>query len=329
MDNNKRLRRTVEVIYYNTWANYSIGMKHVLNAVGVHKSKLKLFFQNEIMVNPTKLEDDWLEKFRHSLKKRHVEFYVGYSSVIKEIAEYCLKKNDKSEDFSLKGIIATAEPLYENIRSEAEKVFGCPVLSRYAALEFGVLAQECMEGKKHHLNNAGYFIELLSLTSDKPVKRGESGRIVVTDLHSFAMPLIRYDIGDLAVKTDETCCCGRKGPVFESIEGRLVENIHDEKGGKISYVAVNDAMWSFDDIIKFQFIQKDKNNYLMKLQTKSNFSDEKKLRQRIQNILGNGIKLSVKYVDDIPPLQSGKRPYIINEYLKSKEKEASAEDASA
>lgn len=316
-DKEKTLRRKIEVIYFNSWANYEVGMKHVLNAVGAKKSKLKLLIQNEIITNPTNISENWLQKQRKIFKNNNIHFYVGYSSIVKEFAEFCSKMGDTSQEFELKGIIATSEPLLEEARNKAEKVFGCPVLSRYSSLELGVLAQECKENKKHHINSSSYYIELLSLDSNEAVQEGEVGRIVVTDLYSYAMPLIRYDIGDLAVKTNEKCKCGRTSPIFQSLEGRLVENLLDENGNKISWVAINDAFWPYEKVIRFQIIQSDHRTYRLKLVTKEDFKRENQVIKDLKEILGAEIKIKINYVDKISPLESGKRPYIINELIKN------------
>lgn len=315
-DKEKLKYRTLEVIYHNSWANYQIGDKHLLNAVGGKKSLLKLFLQNEILTNPLYLDGDWLEYQRKVLKTKKVTFYVGYASAIEEFSKYCQKKGDSPEEFHLKGIIAAAEKLHENTRLRTEKVFGCPVLSRYGALESGVMSQECPEEKKHHINIAHYNVEILDLNEDKSAKPRELGRVVITDLFSKAMPLIRYDIGDFAILSAKKCKCGRTSPIFERLEGRSVENAIDSRGNLVSWVAINDALWPYTEIKEFQFIQKGKIDYELNLVSPEIDSYIDKISKDFQAILGQDIKLSIKFVDRIDRLKSGKKPYIINEYKK-------------
>lgn len=315
-DKKKKERRTIEVIYYNGWAGYEFGDKHILNAVGGKKSKLKLFMQNEILTNPLHLNGSWLENQRNLLLKKNVRFYVGYASALDRFASYCKQKKDVPERFHIKGIIAAAEKLNEKTRKTAKEVFGCPVLSRYGSLETGVLSQECPEKEKHHINTASYHIELLALHSDEPVKYGEIGRVVVTDLFSYGMPLIRYDIGDLAVLSETKCDCGRVSPIFERLEGRLVENVLDVNGNLVSWIAINDALWPFNEIQEFQFIQNSKNEYILNLKSLEPGKNIKKVEQLFKVILGDSIDLKIRYVDHIPSEKSGKTPYIINNYLK-------------
>lgn len=318
LDKEKKKHRAIEIAYYNSWADYKLGDKHILNAVGGKKSKLKLFLQNEILTNPLHLDGTWLENQRKLIKNGGVRFYIGYASAVDQFTKYCSSKGDSPKDFNLKGIIAIAEKLKESTRELAEKTFGCKVLSRYASAETGVLSHECPEEKKHHLNTAGYYIEILALDSDKTVGFGKIGRVVVTDLYSFGMPLIRYDTGDLAILSNEKCKCGRTSPIFEKLEGRAVENVTDPDGNLISWIAINDALWPYTEISEFQFIQLTKNSYKLKLvSNQKNKSDDKILRDYL-GILGKSAKLELEYVDKIEYERSGKKPYIINQYLKDK-----------
>lgn len=317
LDRAKKQRQLIELVYYNNWANYKVGMRHVLNITGSNKSKALMFVQNETIYCFPELQGRWRDDLRAELKQGKVKIYIGFASAVEELAAYCHTLKDIPADFSLLGMITISEALNEPARDRAEQVFGCPVISRYAAMELGVLAHECPEAKKHHLNSANYHIEMLSLDSDEPVKAGEVGRVVVTDLHNFGVPLLRYDTGDLAVLSDQECSCGRKGPIFERIEGRLVENIFDEKGRRLSGFTISYLLRDYTEIIRYQFIQKDEKKFFLKLVTGNNFLIEDEICEKIKEKLGRGIDLRIDYVQDIQPLKSGKRPYVINEYMLS------------
>lgn len=319
LDRAKKQRQLMELVYYNSWANYKVGMRHVLNITGSKKSRVLKYIQNESIHCFPELQGAWREALRAELKQGKAKIYIGFASALEEFAGYCEKLGDTATDFNLKGIITISQGLNEAARVKAEQVFGCPVISRYAAMEFGVLAHECPEAKKHHLNCANYIIELLAPDADVPVKPGEVGRIVVTDLHNFGVPLLRYDTGDLAVLSALECICGRRGPVFERIEGRLVENIFDDQGRRWSGFMISYLLRDYTELVRFQFVQKDKNKYLLKLITRDNFTVEAEIAGKIKEKLGQGIDLTIEYVEDIPPLQSGKRPYVINEYLISQQ----------
>lgn len=294
-------------------------MKHVL--IGAKdRSRINMLLQNKIFMKPTELDISWLEQQRKTLLEKGVKTIIGYPSVIKALAEFCKSKGDTAANFNITGIIATSEPLYEETREIAEKIFGCAVVGRYASEELGVIAHECIQERNYHLNEASYKIELLAIDEDRPVTRGELGRVVVTDLYSHAMPLIRYDTGDLAVlKENFKCKCGFDSPVFERIEGRNVEIIYNTSGIRISPFAINSTMRDINHVFQFQFIQKNASLYILRLSVLDSYikgETESIILTRLKNVLGNDAEIILEYTSTIPPLKSGKRPYIISEYKK-------------
>ena len=226
---------------------------------------------------------------------------IGYASAILALAEYCNKKGDKPEQFNLKGIITSSETLYESTRNLIKETFGCDVISRYSTEEFGVLAHECTVENLHHVNELSYIVEL--------------GRVVVTDLFSHAMPLIRYDTGDLAILGEE-CNCNLKGMVLERIEGRSIETIYDTNGERVSAFAINGAMRDLNNVYQYQFVQESPLINTIKLCVSNEFRESEVIISRFKNILGDKASIKIEYVDEIPKLKSGKRPYIISNYKK-------------
>jgi len=310
----KKKRQQAEVIYFGKLANYDVGIKHAYARVTKSKSKLKLFLQNQLLIDPTNMNIDWFARYRNELKKGY-KVIIGYPSTITALAKYCLKKGDSSKDFSLQGVITTAEPLLQDQRKVLAELFGCPIVNRYSTEEFGVVANSCSEGNLH-LNRATFKVELLD-DNGKEVKPDEIGRIVITDLYSHALPLIRYDIGDLG-KYKSGCTCGYEGKVLTSVLGRQIETIYNTMGEYISPFALNGAMRDLDGILQFQFIQEGKDSYRLLIVPLENYisSTEEIIKRRFLDILGNDAKFEIEKVNDIPPFNSGKRPYIIQKYRK-------------
>jgi phenylacetate-CoA ligase len=307
----KKARRTAEVIYFGGWAGYEVGVRYAHFSV-THKSRLTALLQNEIRFDRTFLDEPRLEAQRQTLQRRKLPLINSPPSHLGALAEYCRAKGDGPASFGVRAIICFAEPLPESVRMTFKQVFGCPVMSRYATLELGVLAHECRHQSHHHLNVASYVVELLSMNSDRPVSPGELGRVVVTDLFSQAMPLIRYDTGDLAVPGD-ACPCGRPGPTLRRVEGRLVEEVTGTNGQRIAGIKFDVLLADLDGIVQYQFAQTDEKRYELRLHTLPSFHQEELARQRLLSVLGADADLRFCYVDQIPPLPSGKRPYIVNE----------------
>jgi phenylacetate-CoA ligase len=308
----KFIRHQAEVIYHAQWVGYRLGARTAQTRARKPKGPVGLFMQNLVMMNPTHLTEEWLAEQRRLLRQQRVEMLVGYPSALAAIAAHCRAAGDTPSDFSLRVLIAMAEPLREDTREMIETTFGCPAYSRYATEECGVLAQECPGARQHHLNQATFVFEVLDRARDAPAAPGELGRVVVTDLWSQAMPLIRYDLGDLAVM-EEQCACGWPGPVLTCIEGRAVETVYDTAGQGISPFAINARVKDLDNILQLQFVQHAPARYTMRLHTMPAFDQEGLLKERLLSLVGADAELSFEYVDEIPPLASGKRPYIVNE----------------
>lgn len=317
LSKDKRDRQQAEVIYFNGRAGYKVGMRYAQVRVEP-RGRWRLFLQNGVFMNPSVIDKNWLEKQRQVLKNDKVEFIsAGYPSAIKPIAEYCRSKRDKPGDFVLKGIITGAEPLLEADRGSFERIFGCIVLDRYSSSELGVVSHECAKCKTHHVNFISHKIELLAIENDEPVELGEVGRVVVTDLFSHAMPLIRYDMGDLSVWARKDCPCGMDVPTLESIQGRVVETVYDPSGKMVNSLAIVRCARGLINIIEYRFIQKTRDSYICKLHVMPSFNQEGILRERLRKVLGLDARINFEYVDLIPPLPSGKRPYVINEFKRS------------
>lgn len=249
------------------------------------------------------------------IKSTRVKSLIGFPSAISSIAQYCIDRGNEPKDFNVSGIIISGESLYDNQRKTIEEAFGAVYLSRYSTEELGVLAHECKDGHNHHINVASYHVEIMRLEQDIPANPGELGRIVVTDLFSYAMPLIRYETGDLGIMGDK-CHCGFNTPILESVEGRSLEAILTTDGKKISPFFVNPIMKDYNEIVQFQFVQTDKDKYTLKIVGTLDNKRLEQLRTKYLEVIGKDAAFTIEVVEEIPTLRSGKRAYVVNEYIK-------------
>ncbi|MBS4192609.1 phenylacetate--CoA ligase family protein [Bacillus sp. FJAT-49705] len=307
----KKYRQKAEVIYFGRESAYEIGKRHAYIRVTKAKSKTTLFLQNEILIDPTNINKNWLETNRNHLKD-NVRVVIGYPSSLYILAKYCLEKGDDYNSFSIEGIITTAEPLLEEQKIIIEKLFRCNITSRYSTEEFGVLANQCHKGN-HHINHASFEIEVLKTDKDVPAAPGEIGRIIVTDLYSHALPLIRYNTGDLGIYENK-CECGFDGKILKKVIGREVETIFDTNGERVSPFAINGAMRDIENVLQYQFIQENEKVFKLLIVPVNNLREQTNdiLTERFQAILGNEAIININVVETIKPLPSGKRPYIIS-----------------
>lgn len=313
----KRNRVLAEMMYFWGKAGYQIGMRYVYFRIWTplnQKSKISSRARNIVMWDIIRLDEEKLEKIRETLKTDHkIKMLLGYASTYENLANYLFKCNDTPDMFSIKTIISCAESLPDITRQQLEKVFGCAVVSLYSNQENGMIAQECIKNKEFHVNSASFHIEFLKFDSADPAGVGEQGRIVITDLFNYAMPLIRYDTGDVGTcKKDAEC--GWDTEMMSSVEGRKVDFIYDTKGNKLSPHTITNYMWPFNKILQFQFIQEEEKQYIIKLNESERHYEDAEFIGLFKSILGEDAEIIIEHVSEIPVLRSGKRKKVVCNY---------------
>jgi phenylacetate-CoA ligase len=107
------------------------------------------------------------------------------------------------------------------MRELIEEAFGAPIYDTYASIEFNLLAWQCRQTGGLHTCDDGVVMEIMD--GARAVREGEEGEVVGTDLHSYAMPMIRYRLGDIATKGRSPCPCGQPFSTIRSIRGRTID----------------------------------------------------------------------------------------------------------
>ena len=118
----------------------------------------------------------------------------------------------------LRHLRTVGETVSEELRAHVLARTGLAIEDNYSSQEVGVIALQCPASGLYHAMAESLVVEVLDEDGD-PCAEGEVGRVVITDLHNFASPLIRYDIGDYA-EVGGRCSCGRALPTLKRIRGR-------------------------------------------------------------------------------------------------------------
>lgn len=149
------------------------------------------------------------------------------------------------------------------------------------------------------------------MDSDEPAEPGELGRIVITDLYNYALPMIRYDNGDMAIceKKEKD---GRYRLYLTELYGRRADIIYDTQGKYVSPFILFNNLAEAEGIKQYRFIQEDETHYTLWLNGEKEKIDSDGIVKLLIPYLGENAELAVDYVDEIPTLNSGKRKYIEN-----------------
>ncbi len=214
---------------------------------------------------------------------------------------------------NLKQVRCFGETLPVHLREQVRKVWGVGVSDIYSSQEIGYMALQCPDYEHYHVQSETMYVEVLD-ENNKPCSPGEIGRVVVTPLHNFAMPLIRYEVGDHA-EVGEPCPCGRGLPVLKRIVGRT-RNMVRTPEGKCYWPSFPAANWtSVADIRQLQLRQKtlDQIDILVAMDGQLKEQEIQQLTKKLHDSLGYPFKLTFNCVESIPMQKNGKYEDFISE----------------
>lgn len=313
----KRVRNTSDTIYFAGRANYQVGHRlyYVRLWNSLHpKSRILARLQNLEMVNVMDLSDEYFAKLVRTWQKDPSEkALMGYVSSFTQLCKYLDRIDSPPLECNVSSIIAVAETLTSYCKYSMEKYFRAPVVSRYSNTENGILAQQSAGDNTDFIINWGsYHIEIFDLEKDVPVEHGALGRIVITDLFNYAMPMIRYDTGDVGFIE-----CNEQGvPVLRNVQGRKMDMLYDTKGRALTPSVV----WHLDNyknIRQFQLVQNSAKSYTIRLNTEGNFESAGQIIREFTGYFGEDAEIRIEHTDEIPVLASGKRRLVVNNFQKA------------
>ena len=243
-DSRKRKRSAADTIAFSKFAGYEFGTRlyysRVWNARN-RKSSITSAIQNIKMVESSKLADEDLRSFLDILEKDHsTKSVLIFASSLTALYQY-MKDHERTTSAKVECFITMSESLPTKVRKGIEELFHTTVVSRYSNCECGILAQQSKESDEYSVNTGSFYVEILKMDEDVPADEGELGRIVVTDLFNKAMPLIRYDTGDIGAYSHSPSC-GKGGKVLVHVGGRRVDAIWNTRGEMISPYVINNTM---------------------------------------------------------------------------------------
>jgi len=238
------------------------------------------------------------------LEAQQPAYLLTYASNLHALALYCLERGTAMP--FLREVGSLGEVVSDEIRRDCERAWNVSLVDMYTAQEVGYIALQCPNYEHYHVQSENVLVEILR-EDGVPCGPGEVGRVVVTTLHNFAMPLIRYDIGDYA-EVGDACPCGRGLPVLKHIRGR-VRNMLTLPNGEKRWPLVGCRGYGEPWLIRqFQFTQRSLEEIEVKLVTGRALTpqEEAGLKQSIIDSLGHPFRLKLVYCDAIERNSGGK-----------------------
>ncbi len=277
--------------------------------------KLKNKLSGRILFNSYNYDECRVNEWIEAICSRKNIFLYGYTSVLVDIARQVEKKGLKI--YSVRGILSTAEKLHSWQRELLERIFDARVFDQYGSREVPGIACQCQEGNMHLLPHSAY-IEFI----DDP-ENPESKKIVATCLTNFAMPFLRYEIGDYARPKEGVCSCGRGFPLMEMDIGRTADSFVTPQGGTVYGTFFIRQMYGQDRVRSFQFHQVTPELINLYVVRGEGFGDEDAERLAaieaiVRKHLATEMRVVVTFVDEIPKTGGGKHRFIVSDLVRGR-----------
>lgn len=244
--------------------------------------------------------------FLDQIRRFRPKFLRGYPSSLSILADVAEERG--WEPPPLRAILTASETLTESVRAKLSRVFRAPVADWYGLAEQVVTAAQCPVGQGLHRHDDYGYWELI------PCDDGSGRfRIIGTNLHNNAMPLIRYETGDIAMPgTAGACPCGRTLPLITGISGRQDDDLIDMVGRRIPSVNLYSVFREFESIHRFQLVQDQPETVELRLQAPAiDESDLLRLNAELRKRLGGGLTINIRHNAEFERSPHGKRRAVI------------------
>lgn len=247
------------------------------------------------------------------LLRERPDYLISFPSNLTALAGACLQAGITIP--SLKQVMTLGEMVGEAVRRAVGQAWGVKVTDSYSSEEAGYLAMQCPEHEVYHVQSENVLLEVVD-DDGRPCGPGEIGRVLVTTLHNFATPLIRYELGDYA-EVGASCACGRGLPVITRIVGRERNRLVLPDGKSIfPYFGYYEDYLSITQAIKrYQLVQRNVGELECRLVALAPLTaeQEEQIRQTMLRHLGHPIHIYFTYHDELLPGPSGKFEEFVSE----------------
>ena len=313
-DDAAHLFKRAVVRRHDAWAGHRLGERLAALWGDTEKSYpfkervYKALCERTVYLDTLLMDEEHLARFVDDLRRTRPRVLMGHAHSIFFLTEYLLRSGD--EDIAFDGIISTAETLSPAEREAVEGRFGKVVFDRYGCEEVSLIASECEAHDGLHMSAEGLYVEVLDSEGDRP------GRVVVTDLFNRGMPLIRYEVGDLATLAPGPCPCGRGLPRLGRVFGRTTDILYAPDGRRISGVSILDTfVIHVPGVHQAQIVQDALDHIELRVVPDRGFSQETRdlLAQNVRDIFGPAMRYDLEIVESIAPTARGKFQFTICE----------------
>lgn len=314
---------------FDQWAGYHMGMPKILLwgserdlLVGKEtpEFRAKRLIKNEIILNSFKMTPEHMRKYVDIINASSAQHMLAYAEGVYELSRFI-----EQEGLAVRPIrvIATAAgTLHPHMRETIERVFRAHTFNRYGSREMAGAASECDQQTGLHVSALTHYIEIVR-PDGTPADPGEMGEILVTPMTNYAMPMLRYRIGDMAMWAEGDCPCGCTWPRLAQIVGRVTDVFVRRDGSVVTpefFIHIVGVVCNTGWIKRFQVIQEDYERIRILIvpteagadvaqQSEAAMED---IRTKLRVCMGADCVIDFEFVETIEPSPSGKYLYTVS-----------------
>jgi phenylacetate-CoA ligase len=305
------------------WAGIEIGDRYAL--VGrprqYHRRKdrllhrLSLRFKREVEIDTGTLSQGALPLIVHRMQTVPIQALIGSPPVLVLIAGH-MKEHARPIPH-IRSVVSGGEQLMDHDRALLREVFETEPFSKYGSFEAYDIASECEAHAGLHVQAEDIVVETVG-DDGTPTPPGMIGRILITNLHSFGMPFLRYEIGDLGSLDPATCMCGRELPRLVGTVGRRSELLVTRSGRRVFGADLCLETLGPLGVRHYRLVQEDVDNVDAYIVWREDVAEVQRVERsrQIATILagniGDGVSVQVRSVERIESTAGGKHLFIVS-----------------
>ena len=283
---------------------------------GTKSNKARFFnwLTNTTWMNAFLMSPERMREFIQTMNRLRPRLIVAYAQAAYELARFA--ERERISVAPQRAVLTSAGTLYPFMREKIATVFGCGVYNLYGSREVSDIACELPGLNGLWVAPWGNFVEIVD-EAGRPVPPGTEGNIVVTCLTNYAMPLLRYSIGDRgALFSDNTMADCPGTQVLKHVSGRSVDVFRTRDQTLVDGEYFTHLLYFRPWVWKFQVVQKDHTRIVFKVvqanvgPTRSELQD---IAAKARLVMGADCQVDFEFPDDLPPLPSGKYRYTVSE----------------
>lgn len=309
--------RAIMLLWWE-WAGYGFDKQTIQTGITPKRGFLKSLKDLILKVNYVsafKISEDEILDLLNKYRQRKNLFFAGYPSSLNAFAEIALKHSLKDVKFD--SAVCWGDKLFDHYKNNIKEAFGCDVKETYSCNE-GFLVGAKKDLDYFYIMSPHVYVEIVDKDS-YPVPDGELGYVLLTRLDCFSMPLIRYYVGDLAIKLPREKYPENREmyfPLLEKVIGRDTDIVITASGKRLIVHFFTGIFEFVPEIKQFMVIQKDISGIEINYIPTSGFTPA--VLERLDKIFYDKLKeklnVTWKAVDQISPTASGK-PQLIQSFI--------------